>query len=276
VTAPIPFPISSPAEIETAVLAAVTPRTRLVMLDHVSSPTGLIFPVAALVAALAARGIDTLVDGAHAPGMLPLDLRSLGAAYYTGNCHKWLCAPKGAGFLHVRRDRQEGIVPTTISHGLTYPRTDRSRFQLLFGWTGTADPTPALCVPTALNFLGSLVAGGWPDVMARNHALALKARDQLCAALRVSPPAPDEMLGALAAVILPAADRPADPIGPVSFDPLSESLWRAHRIEVPAFPWPAPPQRLIRISAQLYNSEDQYARLADALRVQLARSVGQA
>ena len=255
VVARIPFPIGSADEVEAAVLAAVTPTTKLVLLDHVTSPTGLVFPIVRLVAALAERGIDTVVDGAHAPGMLPLDLRALGAAYYTGNCHKWLCAPKGAAFLHVRRDRQEGIVPTTISHGLTTPRTDRSRFQLLFGWTGTSDPTAALCVPEAIRVVGALVAGGWPEVMERNRALARAGRDHLCAALGIRAPAPDAMLGSLATVPLPDGPDAA----------LQDALWTHDAIEVPVFNWPEAPRRCLRISTHLHNTITQIEHLAAAL-----------
>jgi len=255
VTAPVPFPIGGANEIEAAVLGAVTPRTRLALLDHVTSPTGLVFPIARLVAALAERGVDCLIDGAHAPGMVPLDLRAMGAAYYTGNCHKWLCAPKGAAFLHVRRDRQAGIVPTTISHGLTLPRSDRSRFQLLFGWTGTGDPTAALCVPDAIRTVGALVPGGWPEVRQRNHALALAGRDLLCRALGIPAPAPDDLLGSLATVPLPDGSD----LG------LQEALWTQEAIEVPLFPWPAAPRRHLRISAQLYNTIAQFEVLATVL-----------
>lgn len=265
VVAAVPFPVPNASAIARAVLEAVTDRTRLALLDHITSPTGLIFPIEELVAELAARGIDTLVDGAHAPGMVPVDVRRLGAAYYTGNCHKWLCAPKGAGFLYVRPDRQHLIRPLAISHGANSPRTDRSRFQLEFGWTGTFDPSAWLAVPEALRVVGSLCPGGWPEVMARNCALARAARRALCAALGLPLPCPDELIGALAAVPIWDAADATPPKSPLYQDALHDWLWEQHRIEVPIIPWPAPPHRLVRISAQLYNGLGQYERLAHAL-----------
>ncbi len=265
VTAAVPWPGVTPAQVTDAVLGAVTPRTRLALIDHVTSPTGLVFPIETLVRALAERGVDTLVDGAHAPGMLPLDLRRIGAAYYTGNCHKWLCTPKGSGFLHVRRDRQEGVLPLAVSHGFNSTRTDRSRFRLLFDWGGTDDPTPFLCIPEAIRFLGTLLPGGWPALMQRNRELALAGRDVLCEALAVPPPAPAEMIGSLAAVPLPDSGGPPPPAGSMN-DPLQAIVYERHRIEVPIFVFPRHPRRLVRIAAQVYNSRPQVERLARALK----------
>jgi isopenicillin-N epimerase len=258
VVADIPFPIASPEVVVERVLEKVTDRTRLLLIDHVTSQTGVIFPIKAIVDELQKRGVDTLVDGAHAPGFLPLNLRELNAAYYTGNLHKWVCAPKGAAFLYVRENRRAGIRPAIISHGANALRRDRSRFLLEFDWTGTFDPSPWLCVPDSLRFMASLLPGGWPMIVHRNNELALRARDLLCQTLEIEPPAPDSMLGAMAAVPLPDGDA----------EPLQDALLFEHGIEVPLMPWPAPPKRLLRISAQVYNVLEDYEKLAEALLLQ--------
>ncbi|HEY7600213.1 MAG TPA: aminotransferase class V-fold PLP-dependent enzyme, partial [Candidatus Limnocylindrales bacterium] len=279
VVAEVPFPLRSADEAADAILGAATERARLAVLSHVTSPTALVLPIERIVTALAERGIDTLVDGAHAPGMLPLALDQLGTAYYTGNCHKWLCAPKGAGFLWVRRDRQERIRPLVVSHGANSPRDDRSRFLLELDWTGTDDPTAYLCVPAAIEFLAGLLPGGWPALMAANHAKALAGRDAVLAAVDGRPPVPDDMLGSMATILLPAdlpptppapaPDAPADATLPD--DPLHDWLYEQHRVEVPVMAWPFTPQaqrprlRLLRISAQAYNDQADYGRLAAAL-----------
>ncbi len=258
------FPGADPDEIRRRILAAATDRTRLVLIDHVTSPTGMVLPLDEIVTALAGRGIDALVDGAHAPGMLPLDLERLGAAYYTGNCHKWLCAPKGAAFLWVRADRREAVRPLTISHGANTRRPGRSRFHDEFDWTGTDDPTAFLSVPVALEFMASLVPGGWEGVRRRNRALALQARSLLSEALGIDPPCPESMVGSLTAVPLPDGAAGEDP--PEGEDPLQRILLRRHRIAVPVMCWPRAPRRVIRVAAQLYNERAQYERLAAALR----------
>ena len=263
VTARVPFPLRDPAQVVEALTAAATPRTKLVLVDHVTSPTGMVLPVERIVAAFAERGIDVLVDGAHAPGMLPLELRRLGAAYYTGNCHKWLCTPKGSAFLHVRRDRQAAIRPLAISHGANSTRTDRSRFRLEFDFCGTCDASPWLAIPAALAFLGRLLPGGIPALMAHNRALALRARDLLCRAFGTTPPCPDSMIGSLASIVLdPLA---LDPVGPLGLDQLQVRLWDQWRIEIPVMRWASPRLRMLRVSPQAYNTIEQYEYLARAV-----------
>ena len=270
VIAPVAFPTDSPAQVAEAVLAAVTPRTRLALLDHIASATALIFPVGSLVAELSARGVETLIDGAHAPGQVALDIPALGATYYTANLHKWVCAPKGSGFLWVRRDRQPHIRPLSISHGANSPRADRSRFRIEFDWTGTADQSAYLAVPDAIRFGADLLPGGWPALRERNHALALAGRDLLCAALGIGPPAPDAMLGSMASVPLPAESQPGRVQGIDHYgDPVHDDLARLG-MQVMVTPWPQRPEggpwrRLVRISAAAYNDLSQFERLAAAL-----------
>jgi isopenicillin-N epimerase len=263
----IPFPISGPDEVVERITEAATDRTRLLLVDHVTSQTALVFPIDRIVGEMHSRGIDTLVDGAHAPGMLPIDLRSLGAEYYTGNLHKWVCAPKGAAFLCVCEDRRSAVHPAITSHGANSSRTDRSRFHLEFDWTGTFDPTAWLAVSSALQFVPSLVPGGWPEVMRRNRELALRARDILCEALSIDKPAPDTMLGSMAAVPLPDGDAETAPS--LYGDALQDALFDRFAIEVPVVPWPGPPKRVLRVSAHLYNQAGEYDALASALRTLL-------
>ena len=261
----IPFPFRNQGDLIAPILERVTSRTRLAMIDHVTSQTGVVMPIARLVSELKQRGVDTLVDGAHALGMVPLDLKALGATYYAANCHKWLCTPKGAAFLHVARDRQESIRPLIISNGANSRRKDRSRFLIEFAWQGTWDPSACLSVPEAIRFVGSLLPGGWPEIMARNHALALAARKILCASLQIEEPCPEEFIGSLAAIPLPDAAPDTLARLPLNEYPLQDDLRELYNIEVPIISWPAPPKRVLRISAQLYNSLPQYERLGKAI-----------
>lgn len=262
-----PFPVRDDEQIVESVLARVTKRTRFAMIDHITSSTAVVFPVARLIRELESRGVATLVDGAHAPGMVPLDLEALRPSYYTGNCHKWLCAPKGAAFLFARPDRQKSLVPTTVSHGYAKPWPRRCLFHSRFDWVGTIDPTPWLCIGNAIGFCESLLPGGLPALMARNHQLVVEARRMLCAALDLEPPCPEEMLGAMATLPLPAApESGSDPLH--RFDPLHVALYQKHKIEVPVIRWGRPKRRWFRISAQAYNPLADYKRLATAIRAE--------
>jgi isopenicillin-N epimerase len=277
VVARLPFPAVSEDDVVDRVLAAATDGTRIAVISHVTSPTALVLPISRIVAGLAERGIDTLVDGAHAPGMVPLDLDALGAAYYAANLHKWVCAPKGAAFLHVRRDRQAAIRPATISHGANAPETRRPRFRSEFDWQGTLDPTAWLAAPAAIDLVGGLVEGGWPAVMARNRGLAVEAGGALADVTRTAT-SPESMIGSMVALPLPV-DGPlggaasADQSSPLEDDPLQTLIYDRFAIEVPIGPWPVPaaespdPQRrVIRVSAALHNDRHDVERLVEALR----------
>ena len=263
VVARVPFPLASAEDAIEAVLRAVTPHTRLALIDHVTSDTALTLPVARIVRELEARGVDTLVDGAHAPGMLPLHLSRLRPACYTGNLHKWVCAPKGAAFLWVREDKQAGVQPAIMSHGQNRPRPGYTAFQDRFDWPGTFDPSAWLCVGEAIRWMGGLLPGGWPELRRRNHALVVQARRRLCARLNVEPPCPEHLLGAMATLPLPARlqDRPRS--GKID----AEQLWLydEHGIEVPFIRLGQPETRWFRVSAQIYNRLEEYEFLADCL-----------
>ena len=276
VLARIPFPIASPDEAFDAIMGAVTPNTKLAMIEHVTSPTALALPIERLVPALTDKGVDVLVDGAHGPGMMPVGLRELAPHYYVGTTHKWICAPKGTAFLFVRRDRQALVKPLSISSGANDLRMDRSRFRLEFDWTGTFDPSAWLTIPAAIDGLGEMLPGGWPTLISTNHQLIVAARDMLAEALHTDVQAPDSMTGSMATLRLPGGPWPRDEAARRLS--MIDSAMRGRQFEVPLMMWPSPwlldsgdlPEStefelMVRISAHAYNYLGQYERLASIL-----------
>ncbi|HEX2153544.1 MAG TPA: aminotransferase class V-fold PLP-dependent enzyme [Acidimicrobiia bacterium] len=253
----IPFPPQSPKLIAERIMMAVGSNTRLVIIDHVTSPTALIFPVEAVVAALEPE-VPVLIDGAHAPGMLPIDVGALGASFYVGNLHKWVCAPKGAGFVSVAERHAEELQPPVISHGWNMQTAEESRMQGLFDWMGTDDPSARLAVPAAIDTMENAHPDGWEGVRSANHTLVVEGRRIIADALGLDAGPAEDWVGSMAALILPG-----EPEDGVIVDELTARLRHNHAIEVPVFAWEG--QRVLRLSAQRYNRLDDYRRLVDAL-----------
>jgi isopenicillin-N epimerase len=238
----LPLPLTDHTAVADTIWAAVTPRTRVLVVSELTSPTALRLPVADLVRRARAAGIISVIDGAHVPGQYDIDLRALDADFYAGNCHKWLLAPKGAGFLYARRDRQPQLEPLIVSWGWQAAVPGISPFQDYFGWTGTADPAAYLSVPAAIAFQQQ---HDWPAHRRRSRALLAAARQELIDLLEQPAicPADDSWWRQLAAVQLPPGSDPFQ---------LKTVLWDEHRIEIPTIPWPGAP--LLRISVQAYNA----------------------
>lgn len=274
-TVDLPFPIASEEQIvEPLIRAAEAARPRLVLVSHVTSPTGLVLPMNRIVRELESRGVRVLVDGAHAPGMVSeLNLREMNPSYYTANCHKWICSPKGSAFLYVREDLRQEIRPVVLSNNAEKPRHGRDQFLTEFDFVGTADSSAFLTIPFALRFMAGLVPGGWPEIMKRNRDLTIEARNLICREVVMSPPAPDSMIGSICTMILPPhppelharlMQRPSK-----QHDALWDALCANHRIQVPVWGLAGKPERFVRIACQLYNTLDQYRYLAHALNQEL-------
>ncbi len=259
----VPFPLDDPSEVTDAILATITERTVLAVIDHVTSPTALVLPIAEIVSKLAERGIDVLVDGAHAPGMLDLDINAIDAAYYVGNLHKWVCGPKSAAFMSVRSDHRQSARPLVISHGATGSDTTRSRLHLEFDWQGTSDPTAIAAIGETIKVMDAMVPGGWPQIRQMNRDLARAASKVLCSRLGTISPAPASMFGSMGLIPIPGGltERIEWP----GLQPLQQVLDDTYQIPIPIVPWPKFDTRFVRISAHLYNTMEQYEYLADAL-----------
>jgi isopenicillin-N epimerase len=261
---PIPLPITSAEELVESFWSRVTERTRVVFLSHITSPTALIFPIHEICRRAREKGILSIVDGAHAPGQIPLNLTDLGADLYTGACHKWLCAPKGSAFLYARREVQTWLQPLVISWGwgdevlAPDPTMGETEFIRLHQWQGTRDIAAFLATPAAIRFQAD---HDWPAVRAACHALASETRRRLndltgLAPLCVDSPA---WFGQMAAVRLP----------PVDVKALKAQLYADYGIEVPVFNWQA--ETLLRVSFQGYNAGADADALVEALTALLPR-----
>ena len=242
VEAPLPFPRPLQDDITAAVGAALTPRTKIAVLDHITSASALVLPIADMIAACHAKGVPVLVDGAHAPGHVDLDLAALDADWYTGNCHKWLNAAKGCAFLWARRDRQPGLHPTTISHGYG------QGFTAEFDWTGTYDPSAYLSVTAALDFHARL---GGPRLRARNAALAFEGANLVAARLGTETAGGNAPSGAMALIRLP---------GPAEDAPATRARLLEQGTDTPVHPLAG--AQWLRVSAQAYNDLADFERLA--------------
>jgi isopenicillin-N epimerase len=256
VAIPLPF---EPAAWTQRLLDAVTPRTRLLFASHITSVTALVFPVEQLCAAARARGITTLIDGAHAPGHIALDLAAVGADYYTGNCHKWLCAPKGAAFLHARPERQAALDATVVSWGYVAERSGHTGFDAYAGstlferrlqWQGTRDIAAFLAVPAAIAFQAR---HDWPAQQRRGHAMALALQQRVLLRNGLQAVAPDGAYGQMVTIPVRCSDGEA----------LRRRLFEQHRIEVPVTQHAG--HVFVRVSVQAYNTEADLAALEQAL-----------
>ncbi len=254
VRTPIPLPLHDPSELVEGLFAATGERTRVVYVSHVTSETALVLPVDEIVIRARELGLVTIVDGAHAPAQVPVDLTALGADFYAGNAHKWLCGPKGAGFLHVRPEHQDTVDAAIVSWGYAEGRDFSQRIEL----QGTQDPAAWLAVADAIRFQAER---DWDRVCDRCRALTRDARTELCELLGTEPLAPDAMLAQMATVRLPR-----------SAPELSDDLFTRHLLEVPVG---GAEDDLLRVSVAAYTTREEIDRLLSALVRQLDPEHGQ-
>ncbi|HKP53621.1 MAG TPA: aminotransferase class V-fold PLP-dependent enzyme [Chloroflexia bacterium] len=248
---PIPLPLPGDAEIVEELWRGVTGRTKVIFMSHITSPTAVIFPVAEICKRARDAGIITVIDGAHAPGQVELALEELGADFYTGNCHKWLCAPKGAGFLYAPRDRQALLQPLVVSWGWESETPGPSRFIDYFSWAGTSDPSAYFSVSAAIEYQNE---HNWAEVREACHKLAVWARRRLAAVIGMPLICVEDSFVQMFSIELP----------PGSIERLGMRLWDEYQVEVPMVRWNG--RELMRVSIQAYNRVGDVERLEAALR----------
>jgi len=255
---PIPLPVDDPTAFVDALWEGVTPRTRVIAISHITSPTALILPVEQICARANAEGLLTVIDGAHALGQIDLDMTAMAPTFYTGNAHKWLCAPKGAAFLYVAPNHEPDLEPLVVSHG--WSGETGSKLTDYYSWTGTMDPSAYLAVPEAIQFQND---HDWPAVRAFCHERAIETRNRIQDLTGLPAICPDDAGGGYRWFEQMFTARV--PAG--SADELRARLWSEFKVEVPISGYHDDP--LIRVSIQAYNTPEQVDRLIGALEVLL-------
>jgi isopenicillin-N epimerase len=249
----LPFPARDAGDCVRAIEAALGPSTRLAILDHIASETALVLPLAAMAAACRARGVAVLVDGAHAPGAIDVDIESLGVDWYAANLHKWAFAPRGCGVLWAAPERRHGLHPAVISWGVS-----NDDWLQEFDWTGTRDPSPWLAAPAGLDFMREVLGVG--AMRRHNHELAWRSAERLAARWRRPWTTPEAMVGCMVSVPLPERFGPADA---ATAQRLRDALLFEHGIEIPVVALAG--ALWLRLSIQVYNDEGDIERLAEAV-----------
>ncbi len=264
VVAKVPFPRVTPDAAVEAIEAAMTPRTRLVICSHIASATSVLFPVERIVPMVKSRGVDVLIDGAHTPGQIPLDLHALRPTYYAASCHKWLGASKGTGFLYADPDRQKFIKPVALSCRTHLSRPERKAFLCDFDYVGTEDPTGNLVLPVAIAHLSAQHPGGLAGLQRRNHETVLAGARLVADAVGIEQPVPESMIAGMVSLCLPVPE--SGPTKGVAFD---DAVWDAlvleHNVQAPCWGLAGVHPRIMRVSCQWHNASSDFEKLAAVL-----------
>jgi len=252
----------------------VTSNTKLALISHICSASALVLPVERIVPELRSKGIDVFLDGAHTPGQIPLDIEALNPTWYAASCHKWLATPKGTGFIYTSPDRQTGFKPLALSCRVHELRDDRQPFLCDFDYMGTNDYTGNLVVPVAIEHMGAQLVSsegqtGWDALYQRNHDLVVAGAGIICDALGIKQQVPESMIGTMVGIPLPAPQSGVVTKGEIYDDALWDALYTKHHIQVPVWALPGIHPRVMRVSAQLYNTIEDFEKLAGALRTEL-------
>lgn len=267
VVANIPFPEVSPEQVVDSIVSRMSDRTRIVLVSHITSASALVMPVKAIVAAAKERGILTFLDGAHTPGQIDLNIGELDPTWYAASCHKWLACPKGTGFIYASPNQHRGFKPMVLSCRMHETRPERAAYLCDFDYTGTNDYTGNMVIPVAIEHMGAQLPGGWAQLRQRNHDLAIHGAELICSLLGSEQRVPESMIGTMVSIPIPGTCEPSTLLG----EGLWDRLYLNHGIQAPVWDLPGVCKRMVRVSAQLFNTIEDYERLAEALVVELNR-----